>query len=120
MKKIFAILVALATVVAFASCNKNENPSGDKTLEGTSWVATPEEGVNMTISFTTKTECQISISLSPSIIKGTYVYNDPNISITAKDEETAEPKTISGKVEGNKMTLVAPEEEGGTLVFTKK
>lgn len=120
MKKIFTVLVVLATVAAFVSCNKDDNPSKEKTLSGTSWMANPEKDVTMTIAFTTRTDCQISASVSTDVIKGTYVYNDPDIAITANDLESGQTKTVKGKIDGNKMTLTDPDEPSTTIVFTKK
>lgn len=120
MKKIFTILMTLAAVATFVSCGELDDLSGEKTLAGTSWVANPEEGVTMTIAFTTGSDCQISASVSTDVIKGTYVYNDPNVSITAKDLDSGQPQTLNGKINGNKMTLTDPEEPSETMVFTKK
>ena len=111
MKKLITLMLALAAIVAFVSCDKNaENKNS---LVGTTWVANIDVDVTGTIEFKTKTDCDV-ISTYPDgseTIKGTYVYNAPKITITANQV------TASGTVDGNKMTITGG---GETLVFTKK
>ena len=110
MKKLFAIMVVLATIVAFASCNKN-----DDSLVGTSWETNIDVDIIGTIVFKTEADCDIVSTFKgdSEIQKGTYVYNAPKISITIPAEDI----TVSGTISGNKMTIVDGAE---TLVFTKK
>ena len=113
MKKLFAIMVALATIVAFASCNKNDD--NKDSLVGTSWSANVGNGVTGTIEFTTETACKMTESYQDQSmsINGTYVYNAPNVSLSFPQESV----TVSGTINGNKMTLTG---DGETIVFTKK
>ena len=106
-------MVALATIVAFASCNKNDD--NKNSIVGTSWSAIVDGGVTGTIEFTTETACKMTESYQDESrsINGTYVYNAPNVSLSFPQEDL----TISGTINGNKMTLTA---NGETIVFTKK
>ena len=114
MKKLFAIMVALAAIVAFASCNKNDD--NKNSLVGTTWVGKIDYAT-LTIEFKTKTDCALISTYEgeSETINASYVYNAPNISITVTQEGHTE--TISGTVDGNKMSLTEDEE---TVVFTKK
>lgn len=118
MKKIIILFVAVAAVVAsLVSCNKTDS---SKSLSGTSWVANFGGEDTVTITFTGKTTCKLTTSVVPDVINGTYVYNAPEISITAKDMESGQSKTISGTVAGNKMSLTDPEVPSEVIVFTKQ
>ncbi len=112
MKKLFAIMVALAAIVAFASCNKNDD--NKNSIVGTGWSAT-QEGNTATIEFTSGTTCKLTeyYEGKSDFRNGTYVYNAPNISISIPSEAL----NFFGTIDGNKMNLT---EEGEVyLVFTK-
>ena len=112
MKKLFAIMVALATIVAFASCTKNDD--NKNSIVGTSWSASVE-GITATVEFNTKTDCKLieSYKGESDSRNGTYVYNAPNISISVPSEEI----NLFGTIDGNKLNLT--DDGVKYIVFTK-
>lgn len=115
MKKLFAIMVALATVVAFASCNKDEKLNEEDSLVGTSWV-TGFGDASFAINFTTDTKCIITSLDGDEVVNtdATYVYQAPKIELTVKSVKEV---IISGTVNGNNMTLTWDDR---SIVLNKK
>ena len=76
-------------------------------LVGTNWV----EPYTISIYFNSATNCTLSI-LWYGEISGTYIFNNPNISVFIDNETFA-----TGTINGNTMTLFI---NGESLVFTKQ
>ena len=119
MKKIllFAFILFVATITI--SCSKeNVEENSEMSLSGTSWqFVAPTE--TLTFNFTSGSSVNAVWTVNASSVVsmdelGTYVYVDPNITITYIFEGTT--FTNTGIVSGNTMTLT---EDGFTFVFIK-
>ena len=110
-------MAVIATVVAFASCNKDDENKGNDYLVGTTWESNTD-WATLVIEFKTDAKCDlVTIERGKEVERQTasYIYDAPKITITATYEDEVE--SMSGTVSGNKMTFTEGDE---SLVFTKK
>lgn len=116
MKKLFAVMIALAAIVVFAACSRDDDSTTENSLVGTIWEGVAEYGATLTIKFINSTECEFEGTGEPDVLKGTYVYTAPNIILTFRYDDEYQG-VLSGTVNGDKMTLT---EDDYTVIFTKK
>lgn len=126
MKKLIFMLVVLSMTVV-TGCKKDDKTSNPETLNNTTWgyseTSSDETGstsIVATLKFE-KTSFTMTTTFTPEdgeentqVEKGSYVYTDPNVTLTLNDS-LEEP--ISGIVDGDTITI---KDEDKTAVFTKQ
>ena len=119
VKFIFLLAAMVALSVGFSSCSSDDN-----LLEGTTWVfegQIVEGGITMTgrntITFTSGSAGAMAAYVVEFLpiaitIPFTYVFNDPNITITMAlpDKLGGGTSVLTGEIRDSRMTLVGDEE----------
>lgn len=108
MKKLLAI--ALATIVAFTSCNRSYD------IVGTSWVADISGDNTAIVEFTTETVCKETVYFNGKLVSlnGVYVYNAPDVFMSFPQDHLNLSGTI---VDKNNMILTL---EGKMMFYKRK
>jgi hypothetical protein len=102
--KNFLLTLSLAGLLAFglSSCSKDTGNGG---LAGTTWVQR-DSYHTATYRFTTNTDVVLEWEEDGyrDFTMGTYTYNEPNVTITMRDED-GDTYRSTGIIDGNKLTL---------------
>jgi major membrane immunogen (membrane-anchored lipoprotein) len=121
MKKILLMMVLVLPFV-FQSCSKDDDDDDGVSLVGTTWVCkmTIEDySFEITIKVLDDKRFQMTYSNDDDVEIGTYVISGSKITITMYDEHDQVEESLSGTINGNKMTFVN-QEEGFEYIFVKK
>ncbi len=127
MKKIFLALAAIAAI-AFVGCSDDDdNNNKSDGLAGTSWTYTESyslETITETLQFQSGGVVIWSGKVTDSygtenyFDTGSYIYEEPNVTIRIVIDEDYGTEVYTGKVEGK--TLRLHDEYGDSYTFTKK
>jgi hypothetical protein len=108
--KMFLFVWAISLLSVFTGCGDDKDSEEDG-LAGTTWSLDAGEAW-ASVSFTKKAfTLELYVERTSYEVSGTYTYDPPYI------EMDAEGETITGIVNGTKMTLTL---DGESLTFTKK
>jgi hypothetical protein len=108
MKK-FLLLLAIAGVIGFVSCKKDDDNKPANALVGTTWVDAGTEGnYTWTDKITFNSASTFVNTYTDSYgendtTNGTYTYNAPTVTLSA------EGMVASGTIQGNKLTIFDAE-----------
>lgn len=125
MKKFFLALAAIAAI-AFVGCSDDDDNKSDG-LAGTSWTYTESyslETITETLQFQSGGVVIWSGKFTDSYGTenysdiGSYIYEEPNVTIRIVIDEDYGTEVYTGNVEGN--TLRLHDEDGDSYTFTKK
>lgn len=116
MKRFFALIVAVAVLVAtsvsFTSCSKITKP---KHLAGTTWTGMSSYGASYNFNFTSESSVMYSASGPFNYtVTGTFTFTNPSITITGI--ASGDTEIWTGTVNESIMTLTC---QGESLTLTK-
>ena len=106
-KHLLLMLVVAGIMFSFLSCSSDDDDAPLTSLKGTEWVNNDEKDITMMLTFTTEKDYYFTMrdKNGEKIEKGTYTFEPPFVHFTTMDEKTKKTVTLTGRVDGKKLTV---------------
>ena len=106
-KHLLLMLVVAGITFSFLSCSSDNDDAPSTSLKGTEWVNNDEKDITMMLTFTTEKDYYFTMrdKNGEKIEKGTYTFEPPFVHFTTMDEKTKKTVTLTGRVDGKKLTV---------------
>ena len=107
-KHLLLMLVVAGIMFSFLSCSSDDDDAPLTSLKGTEWVNNDEKDITKMLNFTTEKDFYYTTretEKGQTVEKGTYTFEPPFVHFTTMDEKTKKTVTLTGRVDGKKLTV---------------